>query len=303
MWSKQSAEYKKGGHSMNAASPGFIGCTDNYNAARTVLLGAPYDSTTSGRPGARFGPGAIRTESWGLETYSPILERDLEDIAFFDAGDLELPFGESTGALALIEQQTSAILEAGKLPFLLGGEHLVTLGAVRATAARYPDLHLIHFDAHADLREDYLGVKLSHACVIRRCWEILGDGRIAQFGIRSGTREEFEWAKAGHTALHRIGHECYVEGLGKLAEELSAKRVPVYLTVDIDVLDPSIMPGTGTPDAGGISSFHELLSMLLWVFRANVVACDLVELAPNLDPTGVSSATAAKLVREMLLAI
>ncbi|MCL2857645.1 MAG: agmatinase [Oscillospiraceae bacterium] len=291
---------------MTPTIPGFIASTTNYGAAKAVLFGAPYDSTTSGRPGARFGPGAIRADSWGLETYSPYQDKDLEDLAFFDAGDLELPFGDSAAALALIEEQTRAILETGKLPFLLGGEHLVTLGAVRAVAAKYPDLHLIHFDAHADLREDYLGVKLSHACVIRRCWETLGDGRIAQFGIRSGTREEFTWAQSGHTALHKFGFfgiEELDEGLPKLMESLAAKKVPVYLTVDIDVLDPSIMPGTGTPEAGGISAFAELLSAVLYVFKANVVACDLVELAPGLDPSGVSTATAAKLVREMLLAI
>jgi len=287
---------------MTSANSGFIAGTDNYTTAKTVLLGAPFDSTTSGRPGARFGPGAIRAESQGLETYSPILDRDLEDIAFFDSGDLELPFGDSAAALDIIEAQTRAVLDDGKLPFLLGGEHLVTLGAVRAVAEKHPDLHIIHFDAHTDLREDYLGVKLSHACVIRRCWDILGDGRISQFGIRSGTREEFRWAKAGHTNLHAIGHDCYVEGLDRLTDELAASRAPVYLTVDIDVLDPSILPGTGTPEAGGIPSFHELLAMLLRVFRTNLVGCDLVELAPNLDPSGVSSATAAKLVREMLLA-
>ena len=282
---------------------GFIGSTDDYGAAKTVLFGAPFDSTTSGRPGARFGPGAIRAESHGLETYSPYQDKDLDDLAFFDAGDLELPFGDSAGALAMIEEQAAAILDAGKLPFLLGGEHLVTLGAVRAAAARYPDLHLIHFDAHADLREDYLGVKLSHACVIRRCWEILGDGRIAQFGIRSGTREEFAWAAGGRTALHKFGFEGFTDGLSALMESLAARNVPVYFSVDIDVLDPSILPGTGTPEAGGVSSFAELLCAMLYVFRANVVACDLVELAPGLDASGVSAATAAKLVREMLLAI
>ena len=275
---------------------GFIASTDDYTLAKTVLFGAPFDSTTSGRPGARFGPGAIRAESHGLETYSPYQDKDLEDIAFCDGGDLELPFGDSAAALALIEKQARAVLEAGKRPFLLGGEHLVTLGAVRAAAAQYPGLHLIHFDAHADLREDYLGVRLSHACVMRRCWELLGDGRIAQFGIRSGPREEFEWAARGHTSLRKLSFE----GLAPLVSGLAARNTPVYLSVDIDVLDPSELPGTGTPEAGGVS-FTELLGAMLCVFEANVVACDLVELAPGLDPSGVSAATAAKLVREMLL--
>jgi len=259
------------------------------------LLGAPFDCTTSNRPGARFGPGAIRTESWGLETYSPYQDKDLADIHVFDAGDIELPFGDSEQALAMIEERSQTVLRNGKRLFLLGGEHLVTLGALRAAARQYPDLHLIHFDAHADLREDYLGVSLSHACIIRRCHEILGDGRVFQFGIRSGERVEFEWSK-GRTALQKFdfaGLEQVVASLGD---------APVYLTVDLDVLDPSAFPGTGTPEAGGVS-FHDLLNAALTVLKANVVACDLVELAPNLDTSGVSTATACKLLREMLLAI
>ena len=169
----------------------FIGCEAEYEEAGIVLYGAPYDSTTSYRPGARFGSKAMRSESFGLETYSPYQDKDLTDLKVFDSGDLELCFGDSSLALEDIERRAEEILEDGKLPVLLGGEHLVTLGAVRAVFKRYPDLHMIHFDAHADLREDYLGARLSHACVLRRCWELLGDKRIHQFGIRSGDREEF----------------------------------------------------------------------------------------------------------------
>ena len=169
----------------------FIGCDSSYRAADIVLYGAPFDSTTSYRPGARFGPSAIRHESFGLETYSPYQNADLTDFDVFDSGDLELCFGSSEAALADIEARAAEILKDGKLPLLLGGEHLVTLGAVRAVAQKYPGLHIIHFDAHADLRDDYLGAKLSHACVLRRCHEIVGDGRIHQFCIRSGERAEF----------------------------------------------------------------------------------------------------------------
>ena len=178
----------------------FIACDAEYEDAETVIFGAPFDSTTSNRPGTRFGSRAIRSESFGLETYSPYQDKDLEDIAAFDSGDLELCFGSSEQALADIEERAKTILEDGKRPFLIGGEHLVTLGAVRAVAAKYPDLHIIHFDAHADLRQEYLGAELSHACVLRRCWDILGDGRIFQFGIRSGDRSEFRWAQEGHVA-------------------------------------------------------------------------------------------------------
>ena len=177
----------------------FIGCDSSYRAASIVLYGAPYDSTTSYRPGARFGPAAIRHESYGLETYSPYQNADLTDFDIFDSGDLELCFGSSESALADIQSRAAEILHDGKFPLLLGGEHLVTLGAVRAMVEKYPDLHIVHFDAHADLRDDYLGAKLSHACVLRRCHDLIGDGRIHQFCIRSGDRTEFEFA-AAHTA-------------------------------------------------------------------------------------------------------
>ncbi|WP_394926925.1 agmatinase, partial [uncultured Robinsoniella sp.] len=176
----------------------FIGCDAEYSDAKIVLFGAPFDSTTSFRPGTRFGSKAIRSESFGLETYSPYQDKDLSDMQIFDSGDLELCFGDTALALQDIQDRAATILQDGKLPLLIGGEHLVTLGAVRAVFDKYPDLHIIHFDAHADLREDYLGAQLSHACVLRRCWELVGDGKIYQFGIRSGDREEFSWGSQGH---------------------------------------------------------------------------------------------------------
>jgi agmatinase len=274
----------------------FIGADTAFSAADTVLFGAPYDSTTSFRPGARFGPQAMRSESFGIETFSPYQDRDLEDVRVHDAGDIELPFGAPEPVLAMIEEKTAQILSAGKIPVMLGGEHLVTLGAVRAVAAAHPDLHIVHFDAHADLREDYLGNQLSHACVIRRCHDILGDGRIHQFGIRSGTRDEFAFMSAGHVAAER--HTC-----STLARLSLPPETPVYLTVDMDVLDPSEFPGTGTQEAGGLR-FRELLAALLDVFaRFHVVAFDNVELAPSLDSSGRSTALACKMLREELLAL
>ncbi len=272
----------------------FIGCESAFDDAQAVLFGAPFDSTTSYRPGARFGSSAIRHESFGLETYSPYLGRDLSETAVHDAGDLELPFGAPGPALAAIEAEARRILAADKTPVLLGGEHLVTLGAVRAAAAKFDGLHVVHFDAHADLRTDYLGQELSHASVMRRCHDLLGDGRIHQFGIRSGTREEFAFAAAGHVAQERFAAET----LGGLALPAGT---PVYLTVDLDVLDPSEFPGTGTPEAGGLA-FETLRRALMDVFaRFRVVAFDLVELAPALDPSGRSTALAGKLLRECLL--
>ena len=273
----------------------FIGADSSYREAEAVIFGAPYDSTTSFRPGGRFGPQAMRMESFGIETYSPYQDCDLEEIRVHDAGDIELPFGAPEPVMEMIEAKAAAILADGKRPVLLGGEHLVTLGSERAVAKRFPGLHIIHFDAHADLREDYLGNPLSHACVIRRCHDLLGDGRIWQFGIRSGTRDEFAFMAAGHVVTER--HTCAT--LPQLSLPADA---PVYLTVDLDVLDPSEFPGTGTQEAGGLR-FRELLNALLDVFaRFNVVAFDNVELAPSLDPSGRSTALACKLLREELLA-
>ncbi len=275
----------------------FIGCDADYESAEIAIFGAPFDSTTSFRPGARFGSSAIRHESFGLETYSPYQDKDLADIRVFDCGDLELCFGSAEAALRDIEEKAGEILADGKLPFLIGGEHLVTLGAVRAAVRKYPDLHIIHFDAHADLRDDYLGAQLSHACVMRRCHELTGDGRIHQFCIRSGDKAEFNFAKA-HTDMHKFGFE----GLKELTEKLAEDHTPVYLTVDLDCLDPALFCGTGTPEAGGVS-FTELLNAILTVSKTNIVGADVNELAPMLDASGASTAAACKIVREMLLAI
>ena len=275
----------------------FIGCESSYKEAKIVLFGAPFDSTTSFRPGARFGSAAMRHESFGLETYSPYQDKDLTDCAVFDSGDLELCFGSAEAALADIEARAEEILADGKLPLLMGGEHLVTLGSVRAVCKRYPDLHVIHFDAHADLRDDYLGARLSHACVIRRCHDMLGDGRIHQFCIRSGDRAEFRFAKA-HTDLHPFSFE----GLAELTETLAKSGVPVYFTIDLDCLDPAAFPGTGTPEAGGVT-FPQLLEAIRLVSRTRVVAADVNELAPMLDPSGVSTAAACKVLRELLIAL
>ena len=272
-----------------------MGCEADYNEAETVLFGAPFDSTTSYRPGTRFGSSAIRRESYGIESYSPYQDKDLYDGAVMDSGDLELCFGDTKQALDAIQERTEQILSDGKRPFLLGGEHLVTLGTVRAVAKYYPEVSIIHFDAHADLREEYLNVKLSHACVLRRCWELIGDGRIFQFGIRSGDREEFRWGKE-HVKTKMFGFE----GLETVLEQLKGR--PVYFTLDLDVLDPSVFPGTGTPEPGGVS-FEQLRRAALLVCKtANIVGCDVNELSPHYDPSGISTAVACKIVREMLLA-
>lgn len=274
----------------------FMACDAEYEDAKTVLFGAPFDSTTSYRPGTRFGSRTIRQESFGVETYSPYQDKDMTDYSFFDSGDLELCFGSSEKALEDIEERTKTILEDGKRPFMMGGEHLVTLGAVRAVAKKYPDLHIIHFDAHADLREEYLGAQLSHAAVLKRCWELVGNDRIFQFGIRSGDREEFLWGKD-----HVFTNKFNFNGLKETVESLKGK--PIYFTLDLDVLDPSVFPGTGTPEPGGVT-FNELRDAVELVCSSlNIVGCDVNELSPPYDPSGISAAAACKIVREMLLAL
>lgn len=272
----------------------FLGCGASYEESGTVLFGAPFDGTVSFRPGSRFAPSRMRGESYGLETYSPYQDADLEDFKICDAGDLDLPFGDTSRALEMIGGIVKYILKAEKKPFMMGGEHLVTLPAIKAAHEKYPDLCVVHFDAHTDLRDEYLGEKLSHANVMRRIWDFLGDGRIFQFGIRSGTRDEFKWADAGHTFLHRFD----VEGVEKAVSKIG--DAPVYVTVDLDVLDPALFPGTGTPEAGG-ASFMELLKAITKLAPLNIVAADVVELSPHYDESGVSTAVACKVLRELML--
>ena len=282
---------------MNKNVETFIGCDSEYKDAGIALFGAPFDSTTSFRPGARFGSSAIRHESFGIETYSPYQDKDLLDKKVFDCGDLELCFGSSEAALKDIEEQTRTILNDGKLPIMIGGEHLVTFGAVKAVFEKHPDMHIIHFDAHCDLRDDYLGAKLSHACVLRRCHELVGDGKIHQFCIRSGDREEFIFAN-GHTDMHKFNFY----GLKEVCDELKKNNTPVYFTIDLDCLDPSVFCGTGTPEAGGVN-FPELLDAILKVSMTDIVGADINELAPMIDSSGASTAVACKVLRELILSI
>ncbi|GHU61273.1 agmatinase [Clostridia bacterium] len=270
-----------------------LGCEGSFEESEIILFGAGFDSTTCYRPGARFGPSALRNESYGIESYSPYQDKDVLDYLICDSGDLELPFGDPKPALALITKRIEKIAENKKFPFMIGGEHLITLGAIKALIKFYPDLSIIHFDAHADLRDEYLGRKLSHACVMHRCHELVGDGKIFQFGIRSGEKEEFLWGQ-DHVSTRRFNFH----GLREVVAELGDR--PVYFTLDLDILDPSIFPGTGTPEAGGVS-FNELRKAISLVSKCNLVGADMNELSPHYDPSGVSTIVANKILREMLL--
>ena len=257
------------------------------------IIGAPFDGTVSFRPGARFGPAAIRDASDGLETWSPLLDADLEAVSYADAGDLELPMGSVETALAIIQKAVEDALNHGAAPFVLGGEHLVSLPAIRAVCERHPETVVIQLDAHADQRQDYMGVRLSHACVMRRVGDFLGQERIRQIGIRSGTREEYGLMQHFDT-LTTFREEDLAELRAWVGER------PLYLTVDLDVFDPACMPGTGTPEPGGIDwwTFQRFIQCMQ---GCHIVGMDAVELAPQLDASGCSSVLAAKAVREMLL--
>lgn len=275
----------------------FIGSNPTWEDAKVILYGMPMDWTVSYRPGSRFGPNRIREVSIGLEEYSPYLDRELHEVPFFDAGDIPLPFGNAQKSLDLIEEYVDSILEKGKFPLGMGGEHLVSWPVFRAMHKKYPDLAIIHMDAHTDLREEYEGEPLSHSTPIRKVAGLIGPENVFSFGIRSGMKEEFEWAK--EAGMHISKFEV-LEPLKQVLPKLKGR--PVYVTIDIDVLDPAHAPGTGTVDAGGITSKEPLASIhAIAGSEVQVVGADLVEVAPVYDHSDQTANTASKLLREILL--
>lgn len=271
----------------------YISANASFKDSKIVLLGCPYDGSASFRPGARFGPSAIRRASWGIETFSPYFERDLSQLLVHDMGDLELPLGEKKLSLTLIRKALRKILSEKKFPILLGGDHLITLPIVEEILPIYPNLHLIHIDAHTDLREDYLGEIHSHSTVMRRVVDHLGDGRLFQIGIRSGTEEEFKLAR-------KLKSIVPIDPRSLRAMVKHLRNHPVYISLDLDVIDPSLLPGVGAPEPGGLT-FQGFLSLLKELYSLRVVGFDLVELTPDYDPTGISSITASIILREMIL--
>ncbi|MFS1511206.1 agmatinase [Chengkuizengella sp. SCS-71B] len=283
---------------LNEAYSGkvFINSSNDYENSRAIIYGMPMDFTVSFRPGSRFGPARIREASIGLEEYSPYLDRSIEDITYFDAGDLMLPFGNASRSLEMIGEYVGGLLQDDKFPLGLGGEHLVTWPVIREMYKKYPDLALIHIDAHADLRDHYEGEVLSHSTPVKKAVELMGGHNIYQYGIRSGSREEFKFGKK-HVNFYPFE---VLEPLKKSLPSLAGR--PIYVTIDIDVLDPSAAPGTGTAEAGGITS-KELIAAIHEISRseANVVGADVVEVAPIYDPTEQTPIVASKLIREILL--
>lgn len=276
---------------------GYLGSSEDYAAAKVVLLGVPMDYTVSFKPGARFGPHAVRSASYGLEEYSIALDRSLSECQYSDSGNVWIPPGNVERSLALTEAAVAKVVADGKMPLTLGGEHLVSLPAIRAVAAHYPDLVVLHFDAHADLREEFFGETNSHAAVFRRAYETVKPKSIYHFGIRSGDREEIAFGRE-HSNLFLY------EVTGPLRQVLPdlAGR-PVYVSLDIDVVDPAFAPGTGTPEPGGCTSREIIEAVhLIGQSAATIVGFDLVEIAPDLDHAGITAMLGAKLVREALLA-
>jgi agmatinase len=273
----------------------YISANASFEKSRGVILGCPYDGSASFRPGARFGPSAIRRASWGIETFSPYFQRDLTQCSIHDMGDLELPLGEKKISLGLIRKALGQILSKRKFPILLGGDHLITLPIIEEILSIYPRLHLIQIDAHTDLREDYLGESLSHSTVMRKVVDHLGEGRLFQIGIRSGTEDEFKLARRMKSIVSFDSNS-----LSSMIRRL--RNQPVYITLDLDVVDPSLLPGVGTPEPGGLT-FHEIISLLRKLQTLQVIGFDMVELTPDYDPTQVSSVTASVILRETILGL
>ena len=265
--------------------------------SEVVLLGVPFDGTASFRAGARFGPGAIRAASHSLETFSPFIDRDLEGMQYSDWGDLEVPPGSAARTVEIVHTKVLEIQKSGAKPFTLGGEHTITLGAVQAAFEKYPNLSVLQLDAHTDLREEYLGDRLSHATVMRRIMDFIPSERIYHFGVRAGTREEIIGSGLELPLGLEGGQRDIEKTIGRIPID-----TPLYVTIDLDVFDPSLLPGVGNPEPLGIT-YREFIQIARLLSLRNLVGCDVVELAPHYDQTGVSAVVAASVVRETLICL
>ena len=275
----------------------FMGAKRNIDNCTVSLLGVPYDGTSCFRPGSRFGPSAVREDSYGIETYCPQLNLDLEDIKFADVGSLDVPLGDAKLTIDYVKNGIDILLKNNLKPLIIGGEHSITTGIIKSIVTNYPELIMIQLDAHADLRDEWLGSKFSHACTMKRCLEILPSKNIFQIGIRSGTKSEF--LEMNNTK--RLIKHTYGENAKYLEEALkNFKGKPIYLTFDLDWFDPSVMPGTGTPEPGGY--FWGDFAAIIDVIKShNLIGADVVELSPKLDNSGISSTLAAKVIRSLIM--
>ena len=275
----------------------YEGCISTYEDAEVILFGAGFDGTSTYRPGSRFAPMALRSETLlAQEDYSPYFDLDLKDKKIHDLGDVEVVFGDTSETLARIEKISTYIVNDGKKPVCIGGEHLVTLPVIKPLLNKYPDLQIIQLDAHLDLMDELFGDRYSHGTVMRRIFDLMKQPfRIYQVGVRSGHQDEYTFAKS-NTKLFPFNSDTFLKNLDAFSDK------PVYLTIDLDVFDPSLIPGTGTPEAGGIF-FQEFISILKRIKNINIVGADMVELSPQIDPTNTSTIVASKILRELLLIV
>ena len=272
----------------------FLEASDNPHSD-IWIVGIPFDGTASYKSGARFAPDAIRRASQGIESYSPYLNADLTDIKAYDYGNMEISFSSPEKTIEEINEFYSVVIKKRKKICTFGGEHSITYPIVKAMLKEYPDLKLIHLDAHADMRNEYGGNKYSHASVIKRILEIIDKNNYYGYGIRSGLKNSFR-------ILNSLKHFHPFRSLNKLDEIKFpiAKSEPVYITLDMDILDPSYFPGTGAPEPAGLTT-RELLNFILKLDGLNIVGFDIVELCPSCDPSGISETTASFFARELLL--
>ena len=275
----------------------FMGAQKNIDQCKVALLGVPYDGTCCFRPGSRFGPSTVREDSYGIETYCPQLNLDLEDIKYADLGSLDVPIGDAKLIINNVKNATDILLRNNLKPLFIGGEHSITSGVIQSIITKQPELIMIQLDAHADLRDEWLGSKFSHACSMKRCLEILPSKKIFQIGIRSGTKSEFiDMNNSKRLIKHTSGENAkYLEEVLK-----SFKGKPIYLTCDLDWFDPSIMPGTGTPEPGGYF-WGDFASIIDVIKSHNLIGADVVELSPKFDNSGISSVLAAKVIRSLIM--
>ena len=280
---------------MRAADPAFIACRAFFPDARIVLFGIPFEGTVNLRQGADHGPHDLRLASDSIETYSPALDRDLEDLAIADLGDCQLGTGSPREQLHRARREVVEFWRPGLLPVMLGGDHMATLPVIETLAPAIPDLRILQLDAHPDLREEFLGERYNYASAMARVMEVVAPERVYQVGMRTGAREEYA-RKAPHLYPAHAIHP--VAAVRSLLPELV--RHPLYVTIDVDVLDPSEAPGTGAPEPCGLRA-AELIEIIRLLEPCRIVGTDLVEVAQAFDPSGRTAITASWILREAIL--
>jgi len=280
---------------LKAVRPRFIACQAALAEARIAVFGIPFEGTVNLRHGADRGPLDLRVASDSIETYSPALDRDLEDLTMADIGDCELGSGTPREQLLRARDEVAAFWRPGLVPVMLGGDHTATVPVIEVLAAAIPDLAILQLDAHPDLREEFLGERYNYASAMARVMDVVPPERVYQVGMRTGAREEYQ-RKAPHLYPSHAVHP--VEAVRGLVPELA--RRPLYVTMDVDVLDPAEAPGTGSPEPCGLRA-SELVEIVRLLAPCQVVGTDLVEVAHAWDPSGRTGITASWILREAVL--